>query len=136
MFDTRSIDTSMWAHPSPCGPIAIPAASSTTTSDRRGRGVRASISGVTAATSVIRNNEWRLAASGISRLARIASQSPPADVEPSSSPARRAAVNSTRNTSPMMIRSMIICAMTTPRAGSVRGVMSPNPTVEKTVMVK
>ena len=46
-----------------------------------------------------------------------------------------AALNSTRTTPPMMIRSRIIWTLTTMRAGSVLGVMSPNPTVENTVIV-
>jgi hypothetical protein len=48
----------------------------------------------------------------------------------------RAASSSSRTTAPMMTRFNNICAATTKRDGSVRGVMSPNPTVEKTVTVK
>ncbi len=48
----------------------------------------------------------------------------------------RAALKIRRTTAPMMARSSSIWADTTRRAASVRGVMSPKPTVEKMVMVK
>ena len=38
--------------------------------------------------------------------------------------------------SPMMMRSAIICPVTTSRAASVLAVISPNPTVANTVTVK
>ena len=41
-----------------------------------------------------------------------------------------------RTPAPMRARSRSICADTTRRAASVRGVMSPKPTVEKMVIVK
>jgi len=41
-----------------------------------------------------------------------------------------------RTTAPMSTRSSSICAETTMRAGSVLGVMSPKPTVEKMLTVK
>ena len=47
-----------------------------------------------------------------------------------------AALMRRRTTEPMMARARSICAATTRRAESVRGVLSPNPTVEKTVMVE
>ena len=47
-----------------------------------------------------------------------------------------AALKMSRTAAPMMARSSNIWAETTRRAASVLGVMSPKPTVEKTVIVK